>query len=223
MRCLWLFFVLMLSACAPSLAPQQLPTGCQGDFSAGELQSRQWLQQEDVWRLRQGALLEIGMKKIPLEGFLRLDLKQRTARLVALNEIGLVLFDLQVSPESSQLMRAIPQLEKREGFTNGIAVSLRRMFLPPAFSDNAEIKGADNLQEISVTGGGAQSEFRFDCHGDLRELTGTNGDQNWRVRYNDYGVHDNIPGFSLPEETIYYDRSHALKLTLWLREARQEP
>ncbi len=217
---LWLFVLLVTTACAPSLPSQQLPTGCQGHFTTGQLRSGQWLQGQNIWRLRQGALLEIGMKKIPLEGFLRLDLKQRSARLVALNEIGLVLFDLQVSAETSQLVRAIPQLKDRAGFADGIALSLRRMFLQPELSDSDAINVAENLQRISVHSGAQQVRFTFDCHGDLRLLFGTLGEQSWRVQYNAYGDHS---GFRLPEEIIYYDRSHAVKLTLWLREARQEP
>ena len=220
MRWLWLLALIVITGCAPSLPTQQLPTGCQGNFSVTQLRSGQWLQGQSTWRLRQGVLLEIGMKKIPLEGFLRLDLKQRSARLVALNEIGLVLFDLLVRDETTQLVRAVPQLQNRAGFADGIALSLRRVFLQPVLSASDAINVAENLQRISVQSGAEQVRFSFDCHGDLRLLFGSSGEQSWRVQYNAYGDH---AGMRLPEEIIYYDRSHAVKLTLWLREARQEP
>ena len=220
MRCLWLLLIVFLSACAPALPPQQLSADCQGTFSSEQLRSGQWLQADGTWRLRQGALLEIGMKKIPLEGFLRLDLQRRTARLVALNEIGLVLFDLQISPQGDQLVRAIPQLKERANFATGIALSLRRMFLQPDITANATVESAANLQLLTLKNGGKVTLFSFDCQGDQRQLREISEKQGWRVQYNDYA---DFSGFRLPEEIIYYDRSHAVKLTLWLREARQEP
>lgn len=220
MRYLWLVLLLGLSSCTPVLPPQQLATACRGDFTQAQLQLRHWLQGEEIWRLRQGALLEIGLKEIPLEGFLRLDLNQRTARLVALNEIGLVLFDLQVGPEGHQLLRAIPQLEQRRGFADGIAQSLRRMFLQPQLNSASEVTTVGNLQVITLKEDEQPTRFSFDCAGDLRELKGSTQQGSWVVRYNDYR---DFSGRKLPEETIYYNRSHAVKLTLWLREARQEP
>ncbi len=208
----------LLSACAPTLPPQQLPGDCRGEFSGEQLRRGQWLQGSGVWRLRQGALLEVGMKKLPLEGFLRLDLEDRTARLMALNEIGLVLFDLQVDATGYQLLRAVPQLQSRESFIAGIARSLRRTFLQRPLSGSEPLTAVGGLQELRVPADSAAELFGFDCRGDLRELRPAGGD--WLVRYNRYREYS---GQRLPEEMIYYDRGHALKLSLWLREARQEP
>ncbi len=217
---LLLISVLLLGGCGPTLPRQQLPTDCRAEAPGEQLVAQQWLHQPVIWRLRQAALLEIGPKKIALEGFLRLDLVRQQARLVALNEMGLVLFDLTVNTDGEQLERAIPQLQQQKGLAQGIALSIRSIFLTPRPQVADRLHKEGSVERLLRQSAAEQVQFVFDCRGDLRETQLTSTGQDWRVQYNSYQVY---AATRLPSEIIFFDQQHAVKLSLWLREARQEP
>jgi hypothetical protein len=177
------------------------------------------LQQDGIWRLRQSALLELGSKKVPLEGFLRLNLQTREARLVAMNEMGLVLFDLQVTEQEEQLHQAVPQLQRVKGFAKGVAKSLRQIFLLPRPMPGDKLQNRGNSQRLWRLQPDGSLGFIYDCQGDLRESRMVSLEENWRVGYNNYR---NFSGERLPEQIVLNDYQHALKLTLWIHEMRRE-
>lgn len=197
-----------------------MPEDCRAAFSAEQLLARHWLNQPQIWQLRQSALLEIGPKKIPLEGFLRLDLQRQEARLLAMNEMGLVLFDLQVSAEDQSMQRAIPQLQKVKGMAQGVAQSLRQIFLLPRPQPQDQLENRGNSLRLWRTEEDARLGFVFDCQGDLRETKQQDDSGGWRVVYDQYRSFD---GFYLPELIVMNDYRHNIKLSLWLREVKQEP
>lgn len=215
-----LILIVLSAACTP-LTPQQiLTTDCPTQPSVESLLSNHWLQNDNVWRLRQSALLELGRRKIPLEGFLRIDLDRSEARLLAMNEMGLVLFDLQLDQQGQVLNRAIPQLKKMNGFAKGIAQSLRQMFLLPQPLGDDHVEMTDNSQRLWRTIPDGSVGFTFDCLGDLRttRLNAEEGD--WRVAYDQYR---SFGANRLPEQITLNDYRNGIKLTLWMREVKQEP
>jgi hypothetical protein len=218
------FFIIALflifGACAPTSPKLTLPQNCRAGFNAEQLLSRHWLTQPGVWRLRQGVLLEIGSKKMPLEGFLRLDLNRHEARLLALNEMGVVLFDLQVSAESEELKRAIPQLQKIPGLAQGVARSLRQIFLIPRPTLQDRFGNGGNSQRLWRPMVDGQISFLFDCQGDLRETRQQGETDDWRVVYNQYQSFGEV---TLPMQIVMNDYRHNVKLSLWIREVKQEP
>lgn len=220
MRLLGLFLLLALVGCAPTTPRQLLPGDCRAQASLEQLLTGNWLQQPAVWRLRQSALLELGPRKIPMEGFLRLDLLQRSAHLLAMNEMGLVLFDLQIDEQGEQLQRAVPQLQQFKGFARGVAQSVRQIFLSPRPQDTDHLQNRGNSQRLWRLLPGGSLGFIFDCQGDLREtrLLANRGD--WRVGYDQY--RDFVVA-RLPEQIVLNDYQHALKLSLWIKEVKQEP
>jgi len=211
--------LLILSACAPVAPDLVLPEGCPARSSAQELLAGHWLLRPAVWRLRQSALLEIGSRKIPLEGFLRLDLERREARLLAMNELGVVLFDLQVADDGQQLLRAVPQLQQQPALAQGVAQSLRQIFFRPQPQEDDLLEEHGNSQRLWRPLPGGSFGFLFDCRGDLREtrLKAESGD--WRVVYDLYRPFD---GARLPGEIVLNDFRHRVKLSLWLREVKRE-
>ncbi len=220
LRLFVLMLFLALTACAPSTPPLQLPENCRAELPTEQLIAEHWLLQPGIWRLRQAALLEIGSKKLPLEGFLRLDLQRQEARLLAMNELGVVLFDLQVTAEGQELQRAIPQLMQVKGLAQGIAQSLRLIYLTPHPQPTDQLDNSGNSQRLWRPFAGGNLGFVFDCRGDLREsrLRADSGD--WRVLYDQYRLF----GMSrLPEQIVMNDYQHNIKLSLWLREVKQEP
>ena len=220
LRAFILMMFLALSSCAPSTPPLQLPDNCQAELTTEQLITGHWLQQPGVWRLRQSALLEIGSRKIPLEGFLRLDLEQQEARLLAMNELGVVLFDLLVTVDDQQLQRAIPQIMQIEGMAQGVAQSLRQIFLTPQpqLSDRLENRGNSQYLKRSYKDGSLG--FVFDCFGDLRKARYQAEIGEWRIVYDQYKMFGTA---RIPEQIILNDYRHNIKLSLWLHEVKQEP
>ncbi|MEA3543684.1 MAG: hypothetical protein U9R69_00525 [Thermodesulfobacteriota bacterium] len=214
-----LLLLLGLTACMPVTPLQPLPDNCRAEASPAQLMAANWLNQAQVWRLRQVTLLEVGGKKFPLEGFLRLDLAQGEARLVAMNEIGLVLFDLQVTRTNQHLQRALPQLRQIDGFAVGVAQSLRQIFLQSQPQVDDRLVNRDNIQQFRVALADGRVDYRYDCRGDLRttRLVAEQGD--WRVAYDNY---QQFGDSRIPEQIIMNDYHRRVKLSLWIREARQE-
>jgi hypothetical protein len=219
MRSLILSLILFITACAPTSPPLILPENCRAELAAEQLVARHWLAQSGIWRLRQGALLEIGPKKLPLEGFLRLDLKRQEARLLAMNELGVVLFDLQVTADGEQLHRAIPQLQQVEGLAQGVAKSLRQVFLLPQPEATDRLENFGNSQKLWRSVAGGKLQFVFDCDGNLRETRLKAGQDDWRVVYDQYRP---FGEFYIPMQMVMNDYRRGVKLSLWLREVKQE-
>lgn len=214
-----LFLLFVVTSCVPTTPLQQLPQDCAATASVGQLLSHSWLSQGKVWRLRQSTLLEIGPKKIPLEGFLRLDTANKQARLVAMNEVGVVLFDLLVTEDGQQLKRAIPQLQQVKGLATGVAQSLRQIFLQPRPAESDRLENLDSRQKLWRSIPGGSLRFIYDCRSDLRTVRFSGDSGDWRVAYNDYQV---FAESRLPLEIVMNDYRHGVKLSLWVREVKGE-
>lgn len=212
--------LLSLVACAPSAPTLVLPHDCQAQRSPAQLLAGDWLQQPDIWRLRQGTLLEYGRRKFPLDGFLRLDLVRREARLVAMNELGVVLFDLRVDATGEELLRSLPQLQRYPQLTTALAQSLRRLLLTPQPQAGDEAVAGDSRQLLRRTLAAGELNFLFDCRGDLRQTEATGSAGNWQAVYSDYRQFD---GRRLPQTLVLFAAGERVKLTLTLQQARREP
>lgn len=211
--------LLIVAACAPCPPRQELREPCLQELSAGAVVAGHWLGATDTWRLRQSALLELRGRKLALEGFMILDLGQQRLHMVAMNDMGLVFFELIVTPESQELRRALPQLQQ-PGLAEGIASSLRRIYLEPRpqITDSAQMH-ATSLRLWRPAADGDLS-FVFDCNGRLRETRQSSAAQEWQVVYEDYQL---IAERDVPEKIVMYDRQQAVTLTLWQREITLEP
>jgi len=132
----------------------------------------------------------------------------------------LVLFDLLVTKTDQHLQRALPQLQKIKGLAAGVAQSLRQIFLypPPRVDDQLENRG--NIQQLRRMLPDGTLDFRYDCHGDLRTVRWATEENDWRVAYDNY---QQFGDSRIPEQIIMNDYQQRLKLSLWIREAKQEP
>lgn len=215
------FFILLLGlvSCMPTTPLQQLPTNCRAVATTTQLLAENWLNQSGIWRLRQVTLLEVGRKKIPLEGFLRLDLNRGEARLVALNEMGLVLFDLLVTQNDHQMKRAIPQLQQVKGLAAGIAQSLRQMFLQPQLQIDDQLENHGNMQRIWRALPDGSISFNYDCQRDLRNIRFQADAGDWRVAYDQYRQ---FGANRLPGQITLNNYRQGVKLSLWIHEVKQE-
>ncbi|PLY02787.1 MAG: hypothetical protein C0623_03240 [Desulfuromonas sp.] len=215
-----LFALVLVSACAPAVPPLVLPQDCPRDHELGSLQEKQWLQQKAVWRLHQTMLLETRFRKLAMQGFLRLDLKTGQGRLVAMNEVGLVLFDLTFTADDTEVHRVIPPLQKRPQMLATVGRNLRRIFLLAAASSDAEPTDIGSHRVLTRTVDDITRTGLFDCRGDLRESRTRGKDTNWRVLYNRYAEHEK---WRLPQEIILNDQRDNIRLSLEVHEVKLEP
>jgi hypothetical protein len=207
-----------------------MDSDCRATATHEELVRQHWLNGSHIWRLRQSALLEIGMRKSALEGFVRLDLEQHEVRLVALNEMGLVVFDLRVDANSTELVRALPQVREIEGFATGVGASLRRMFLAPRPGINDGLEHHGHYQRLLRSAylepeahEEGRVEFVFNCAGNLHRTQFNAPDARWQVVYADY--RDYVQGderVMIPQRIILHNPQRRMKLTLSLNEVRRE-
>ncbi len=201
-----LLLMLLVSACATPPVPEI----CQEKVAASQVGTNHWLA-EGAWQLRQLVLLEIGWNKFALNGFLEVDAAKRRARLVALNEMGLVIFDLSIDGDSSRFNRALPQLLEREGLDRLIAASIRRIFFTsvPA-SGVSDVRGGFAAQLDKTA-------YLYSCNGQLSSLETSSADEDWTVRYGDY---QNYQESVVPRQIELTDRRSHLHLQLWIREIK---
>ena len=219
-KLLLLLMLLFLSACASGPPDPDLTLPCEHKLAADVVIDQHWLSRDDRWRLRQSALLELRGRKQPLEGFMVVDLKQQQLHLVAMNDMGVVFFELLVTATDQQLRRALPQLEQQRGLAEGIAAGLRRIYLQPQpRRDDQARMGTTSLRFWRPVADG-DLVFEFDCSGQLRVTRRTGTDENWRVIYDDY---PEGAGRQVPEKIVMYEIDHAVTLTVWQREVTLAP
>lgn len=212
--------LLFVAACAPYPQRLDLREPCPQQLAADAVVAEHWLGAADTWRLRQSALLELRGRKFALEGFMILDLAQQRLHMVAMNDMGVVFFELIVTAEDQELRRALPQLQQQRGLAEGIAASLRRIYLEPQpqTTDPAQMYKT-NLRLWRPLADGDLS-FVFDCDGRLRETRQSSNTQGWQVVYENYQL---IAERAVPEKIVMSDFHNAVTLTLWQREITLDP
>jgi hypothetical protein len=132
-----------------------------------------------------------------------------------MNDMGVKLYDISVDASSSQAHFVIPDLASYPGFTEAVAVSVRRIFLSPEpATDDILVRtptsymlsrknSADDT--ISFTLGGADAQ--------LLEKTYQGTAESWRVRYYQY---QHQLGRLFPGGIVLDDDRAGYRLTLWI-------
>ncbi len=121
----------LLCGCTPLPFAVTEPVPTRPGVSAAELAARTWTGQPATLRIRQTVLFEFRGRKLPLVGFMVLDSSTLTARLVALNDLGVKFFDLTVNSQGVEEHFVLPELARFPGFAEAVATSVRRIFLTP--------------------------------------------------------------------------------------------
>lgn len=148
-----------------------------------------WMQAPELWRIRQIVLVERGEAKLPLQGMLELDTDARTVRLAALDDFGVTLFKLAVTPDGERVDYLLPVLPRGAEITSAVALSLRRIYLAPG---------------AAAPGGG---EVVLEAGPDGRVATARpRGGGRWQVWYDDYRDED---GVEVPRQIRYREKDGA--------------
>ncbi|MHB8707491.1 MAG: hypothetical protein ACYC9I_01305 [Desulfuromonadales bacterium] len=195
----WGLGALLLAACVPP------PAMNAGMFRpCGPEANRLWLQQERSWLLRQTALLETGPTRLTMNALLRLDMAQCSARLVAMDDFGVKLFDLTVTATGEDRHFLLPALARIPGIDGLIAASVRRIYLLPVTNGPGEA-GMDHL--IACDNGLLLERSRHLHH------------ESWQVRYLNYREES---GIQHPVHVVVDDRGAGWRLTVWTEEVKED-
>lgn len=209
----------VLCACAPAVpfAPPTLtPTR---PLTSGELLTPLWTAPDGIWRLRQSGLFELRGRRLPLSGFLQLDTRRQTARLVGMNDMGVKFFDLTVMPETTQEHFLLPELAATPGLSGAVATAVRRIFLVPQPRPDDVLDIGRDRYRLSRREAAGTVEFLFGGEPPLLLEKSTRGAVGeWRARYYEYR---DVAGRRLPGGIVLEDARAGYRLTLWLEEARK--
>lgn len=211
-----LLLALLLGGCAgiPFEAPQRTPTQA---LSTEDLLETFWLGDGRVYRMRQSGLFQLRGMKLPIEGFMELDAAKRKARLVALEGLGVKLFDLSISADAVAVNQLLPDLRKHPGLPEAIAACVRRIFFQPqpVLTDQLEIAPREyRLRRTEVDG------LSFIFTGEpplLVEKRRQSATEDWSVGYYQYKKQMDR---SIPEGIFLQDRRAGYTLTLWLESVK---
>lgn len=200
----WGLGLLLVSACAPPRAPAVATPGRAPLQADAPTLDRLWLRQKQRWLLRQTALLETGQTRLTLNALLQLDMRNRSARLVAMDDFGVKLFDLTITAAGEDRHFLLPALTRIPGIDRMIAAAVRRIYLLPV-ADSPDRAGPDSL---TVGDGG----LLLERHRDLRH-------EHWQVRYLSYR---NIKGILHPAHLVAEDQDADYRLTVWTEEVKED-
>ncbi|MDT8424248.1 MAG: DUF3261 domain-containing protein [Desulfuromonadales bacterium] len=208
---------LILCGCR-SAGPFPAPTlSATHPLAMSELLGGSWALDSSTIRMRHTVLLELGWRKLPMVGLLELDRTARTIRLVAVNDLGIKLFDLTVTVDGYQTNYLFPELATYAGLGETVAASVRKIFLDPLPRDDDRLTiTADQYQTRRSLG---DAELTFTFGGERPDLLGKElrgGAQGWVVRYHDYR---DLPAGRLPGGVVLEDHTAGYRLTLWLEKA----
>lgn len=182
-----------------------------------------WLTGGQRYLCRHSGLLELFMRKVPLEGVMKLDTVSNEARLVALDTMGVKLFDLSVNDADYRLNYLLPLLEEHRQLPEMVAKSVRQIFLRPYPVSQ------DHLTRTS-------HEYRFDSQSDpgiqfrfsgmpvrLHSKTMNSDKQHWQVdyyQYENYTQGGQQSSLWAPTGIVLNDDS-GFGLTLWIEEIKK--
>jgi hypothetical protein len=211
--------LLALAGCAGApFAPPEL-AAVRPRVTAQELAGGAWTAQAGVYRLRQTVLFEFRGARVPMSGMMRLDLGERKARLVAMNDLGVKFFDLAVDERGEELNYLLPDLAEIPRFSEAVAASVRRVFLTPRPAPGDALRLAEKRYLLERSSGGGVTRFVFGGNDPQLIETGVETEEeDWKVRYFEYRKAGETV---YPRGIVLDDRLAGYRLTLWLEEVER--
>lgn len=204
-----------LASCAHGPFPEPPGVEVEPGLGAGALVRAYWPPPGGVFRVKQTAVLEIRGSRMPMLGVMELDTRTPRARLVALNDLGVKLLDITVTPSDTRAHYVLPGLDRQAGLVDVVAESLRRVYLtpPPAPEDSP----AETPTRYRTLRRGTGMDLRYTFRGDplrLYEKAAGPWGEGWTARFYEYR------GTAHPGGIVLHDTLAPYRLTLWLDEVR---
>ena len=186
MRLLVAMLLCLLAGCAglPCHRGEQLPMAGQ---APAEVAARSVAATPEKFSGFNSIVFEFAGQKFLGIGFIEIDRKERSFRVICLNPMGVKLFDLSGNDRGTTMNFAIEPLAKAGDIATAVANDIRRIYFDLAPRDNATPRAG---QERLVFGGGVPGGYQehiFNGRGDLAEKRRYD-DQliAWQVFYQDY-------------------------------------
>lgn len=187
-----------------------------GPSPAAALPDTLWLYGHGVWHLRQSVLFEQGGRRVPLQGFLELDTGRGTARLVGLDDLGLTLFRLTVTPQKVETASLSPALPRGEAFAAAVADGVRRVYLEPRPEQYDTLHSAAGTLRFGRDNRGRSFTLTLGTGGEVVLKEASGGGESWRVSYSDYR---DAGGVLVPGIIVLEDGQAGWRLTIWQESA----
>ena len=159
-RCCLLVLLLCvaLTACGRPTLPPHSTTIVDG-LTRQQLLARHWLSGTNRYLCRQSGVLKLRWREFPLQGVLRIDSTVHEARLVAMDSMGVKLFDLSVTDQDMTLNYLLPLLEEHPQLPKVVADSVRRIFLTPQPQPEDQLQSRCSGQPYQLVGDAASGLF----------------------------------------------------------------
>jgi len=184
-------------------------------LDAVQLAARSWPEAGRRYRIRQTVLFELRGAKVPMTGLMDLDTVSGSARLVAVNDLGVKFFDLQLDRDGEQLHYLLPELARFPGFDRVVAEAVRRIFLAPRPDGSEELQVETERYLLRDRDRERSTEYVF-AGPDTRLLAiERRSEESWRL---DFYQYRSVNGVLFPAGVILQDRRAGYRLTLWLDE-----
>ncbi|MDY0190909.1 MAG: DUF3261 domain-containing protein [Desulfuromonas sp.] len=222
----------LVTACSAPVPFKQYPPQPMPEMSAQQLLDNCWLTTGHRYLCRHSGLLEVFTRKVPLEGVVKVDTTENSARLVAMDSMGVKLFDISVSRDDFQLNYLLPVLEEHRQLPQMVAKSVQHIFLAPypQAADQLEYTGNGYWLRSRETG----ASFNFiGAPVRLNTKVVHSAEQQWQATYYQYkdfaGSAADTPvnsgeinplGLWAPTGIVLDDNS-GFRLTLWIQEIRE--
>jgi len=216
MKAFLLLTLVLITGCAgtpfkatPGVALDRTLTTCQ-------LAHHAWPEQNRRYRVKQTVLFEMRGAKVPMTGLMDLDTRQGSIRLIAVNDLGVKFFDLQLNHENETLHYLLPELARFPDFDKVVARAVRRIFLTPRPDGNENLRY--RKQRYLMTRHDAETLTRFEFGGNGAQLLAieqSGPEQDWRI---DYFEQRGTSAPAAPGGILLQDRHAGYRLTLWLDE-----
>ncbi len=196
---------------------QALPHAVMAEMGAEQLLQNWWLQPGHKYLCRHSGLIEVFGHKFPLDGVAKIDTTTHTARLIAMNPMGVKLFDLAITQHSYELNYLLPELQKYPQMPQMVAQSMQTIFLAfnPAVTDEL-IYDKKHITLHSQNDADVVSTFAGNPVR-LIKKTVVSSSQSYSIDYYQYVEQNSVWS---PTGIVLNDDS-GFKLTLWIDEIRE--
>lgn len=181
--CVVMVCMVMVGCTQPPFARQTMVTMPKMDV--GQLLDNCWLCSGHRYLCHHSGLLEVAGRKIPLEGVVKIDTVTNEARLVAMDTMGVKLFDLSVASNSYQLNYLLPVLEQHKQLPQMVAKSVQNIFLSPYPDINDQLQGTASAHVLVAPETGVRFKF-VGVPPRLAVKSVNNRQQHWQVDYYHY-------------------------------------
>lgn len=218
-----LLFLVLSAGCArgPFLPHPQTALPTTPQLSKKQLLDNCWLAPQHRYLCRHSGVLKLLWREIPLDGVIRFDTGQQQARLVAMDSMGVKLFDLSVTATDHTLNYLLPLLEEYPQLPEMVANSVRHIFIEPNPQPEDRLLAVTEqtvYQYLMTSASDDEVTFRFG--GDpvrLQQKTYHSDQHHGQVNYYEYSDQD---GVFVPSGIVLTDDS-GYRLTLWVQEIRE--